>query len=115
MFPYDEENLEHKIRDLGKNLRSSELLEVATAKRVLRNGLQGFEKLLKKLPPNERQAALRLYLDRIKYVTFLFNLSVLKMSIKAECSNLSSREELQEKLRRGQNEFNDLARLYEML
>jgi hypothetical protein len=115
MFPYEEENLEQQIQHLGRNLSNAELLEVGAAKRVLRDGLSGFEELLKKLPANDRQAALRLYLDRIRYVTFSFNLSVLKMTVKARSRGFSSRKEMQEALSRAKKDFDDLARLYKLL
>jgi hypothetical protein len=110
-----EEDLEQQIRLLNANPRSSELLDVATAKRVLRNGLAGFEKLLRKLRPAEHQAALRLYLDRIKYVTFRFNLTVLKMNIKASHRSFSSRQEMQAAVKQAKKDFDELAHLYEML
>jgi hypothetical protein len=115
MFPYEEENLEEQIRSFRSKLRPAEILEVGDAKRVLRDALAGFEKLMEKLPPNDQNAALRLYLDRIKYITFRFNLTVLKMTMKAEHRSFSSREEMQASLTRAKRNFEDLARLYKLL
>jgi hypothetical protein len=115
MFPYEEENLEEQIRSLRSKLRPVEILEVAAAKRLLRDALAGFEKLMEKLPPSDQNAALRLYLDRIKYFTFRFNLAVLKMTMKAEHCSFWSREEMQASLTRAKKDFEDLARLYKLL
>jgi hypothetical protein len=115
MFPYEEENLEEQIRSLCSKHRPVEILEVGEAKRVLRDALAGFEKLMEKLPPSDQNAALRLYLDRIKFITFRFNLAVLKMTMKAQHRSFSSREEMQASLARAKNDFEDLARLYKVL
>ena len=115
MFQYEEENLEEQIRSLSSKSRPTDLLEVAAAKRVLRGAYAGFEKLLGKLTPAEQDVAVRLYLDRIKYVTFTFNLAVLKMTMKAGHRSFSSREEMRASLKRAKKDFEDLARLYNLL
>jgi hypothetical protein len=109
----DEEalDLEHEIR----NLLPKEIVDVATLKRILRDGLGGFEELLKELSSHDREAALSLYLQKMRDVAFRFHLAVLKMTLKDRHQRFSTREEMQACLKRSQQDLENVARLYQVL
>jgi hypothetical protein len=103
--------LERQIR----NLPPEKLIDVGKLKRILRDGLGEFEKLLNELDPHDRQAALSLYLQRMRAEAFEFHLTVLKIILKNRFQSFTSREEMSSCLDNCTRDMQKVAKLYELL
>jgi hypothetical protein len=88
---------------------------IASLKRALRDGLTGFEELLKPLSPHDRKAALSLFLERIRETALEFHLAVLKLSAKNQFRADPTQEKARELLSRYEKDFERIARLYKLL
>jgi hypothetical protein len=89
--------------------------DVPTLKRILREGLAGFEQALDALSPQEREAALSLYLDKIRKITFGFHFAIFERSARAEFFRNPTRERMQAILARSAEDMDKIASLYRFI
>jgi phage protein U len=103
---------EERIRN-----RPRKIQDVPTLKGILLEAMRGFEESLKALSPEEREAALSLYLDKIRGITYGFHVAVLKRTAKSEFRKNPNptREAMQEIIRDSAEKMACIARLYRFL
>jgi hypothetical protein len=82
----------------AKTLKHARLIGNSTAlKQVLFNALISFEQVLNGLPPQEREDALALYLDKVRRLAFGFDLALVRQSTRdrfVKTQNLNERQQI---------------------
>lgn len=108
--------LDEEAQRTEENIRSArKIQDVPTLKEILRGAMAGFEESLKALSPQDREAALSLYLDKIRRITFGFHVAVLKGAVRSEFRKSPSREAIQEAVKAFSDEMGRVSRLYRFL
>ena len=112
MLPSIEEvrKIENEIRSATSSSIGERERKIAHLKINLRAGLAGFEDLLKEMRPQDRTAALLLYLERLRREAFQFHMAVQALAFKRKLSG--SREAMMEQLRLHTEKCEALALLY---
>jgi hypothetical protein len=96
-------------RPAGKNQNIDSL------KAVLRDGLTDFEEMLKPLSDQHRQAALSLFLEKMRETALQFHLAVLKLFFKNELMDSPTPAKARELMSRCEEDMKRIARLYKLL
>lgn len=114
-------NISHEeVRSLEKKIRTSigdEISMPADLKRLLARGLAKFEESLNALPAEQRERAVRLYLDRMRSVTFELHMAVLRAGTKNDMipDGVVDRTAVRARLERHETDIQQIAELYELL
>jgi hypothetical protein len=108
--------LDEEAQRTEEGIRSArKIRDVPALKEILHGALAGFEDSLKALSPQDREAALSLYLDKLRRITFGFHAAVLKRMAKTEFESNPSREAMQDIIKDYDRKMGRIARLYRFL
>lgn len=108
--------LDEEAQKTEEGIRGARRIQdVPKLKEILHGALAGFEESLSALSPQDREAALSLYLDKIRRITFGFHVAVAKLTAKNEVGANPTREAMQEVTKDYDNEMGRIARLYRFL
>jgi hypothetical protein len=108
--------LDEEAQKREEGIRGARAIQdVSKLREILHGALAGFEESLKALPPQDREAALSLYLDKIRRITFGFHVAVLKETARSEFGKNPTREAIKEIAKVFSEEVGRVSRLYRFL